>query len=109
MPPCLTLSLTKVCIKGKVEKFRERSSALPYTGAVVAIEKEAFGSPSTTVPTETFEIINRISNYGWYFFEYFPLKVTVKIDFKTKSIQIAKSDKKTIKAFSLDWIGRYLK
>ena len=40
----------KVCIKGKVEQSRERSSALPYTYlGVVAIEKGAFWSPSTTV------------------------------------------------------------
>ena len=37
----------KVKIKGKVEQSRESRSALP--SAVVAIEKEAFGSPSTTV------------------------------------------------------------
>ena len=37
----------KVCIKGKVEQLRERSSALPYT-CVVAIEKVAFWTPSTT-------------------------------------------------------------
>ena len=34
----------KVHIKGKVEQFKERSSALPYT-CVVAIEKGAFWSP----------------------------------------------------------------
>ena len=37
----------KVRIKGNVEQYRERSSALPY--AVVAIEKGAFESHSTTV------------------------------------------------------------
>ena len=37
----------KVSIKGKVEQFRERSSA--PTLSVVAIEKGAFWSPSTTV------------------------------------------------------------
>ena len=37
----------KVCFKGKVEQSRERSSTLPYS--VVAIEKKAFWSPSTTV------------------------------------------------------------
>ena len=38
----------KIRIKGKVEKSREWSSALPYTSVwVVAIEKETFGSPST--------------------------------------------------------------
>ena len=42
----------KVRIKGKMEQSRERSSAF----GVVAIEKGAFGSPSTTVTyfTSTF-------------------------------------------------------
>ena len=39
----------KVRIKGKVEQLRERSSALPYTSAIVAIEKGAFWLLSTTV------------------------------------------------------------
>ena len=39
----------KVHIKGKVEQSTERSGALPYTSVVVAIEKGAFWSPSTTV------------------------------------------------------------
>ena len=43
----------KVRIKGKVEQSRERSSALPLHLGVVAIEKEAFGSPSTTVANFT--------------------------------------------------------
>ncbi len=38
----------KVSIKGKVEQSKEKNSALPYTADVVAIEKGAFGSPSTT-------------------------------------------------------------
>ena len=38
----------KVRIKGKGEQSRERGSVLPNIG-VVAIEKRAFGSPSTTV------------------------------------------------------------
>ena len=37
----------KVCIKGKVEQFWERSSALPLHVGIVAIEKGAFWSPST--------------------------------------------------------------
>ena len=37
----------KVWIKGKVEQSKEWSSALPYTSSIVAIEKRAFGSPST--------------------------------------------------------------
>ena len=43
----------KVCIKGKVEWSRERSSALPQRLGVVATEKGAFGSPSTTVANLT--------------------------------------------------------
>ena len=43
----------KVRIKGKVEESRERSTVLPYF-SVVAIEKEAFVSPSTTVTNFTF-------------------------------------------------------
>ena len=39
----------KVCIKGKVEQSRERNSAILQLGGVVAIEKGAFGSTSTTV------------------------------------------------------------
>ena len=39
----------KVCIKGKVEQTRERSSTL----GVVAIEKGAFWSPLTTVANFT--------------------------------------------------------
>ena len=37
----------KVRIKGKVEQSRDRSSALPCSLGVVAIEKRAFWSPST--------------------------------------------------------------
>ena len=36
----------KVRIKGKVEQSRKRSSALPYTPVVVAIEKGAFWLPT---------------------------------------------------------------
>ena len=50
MPPCLTLSIR---LKGKVEQSKERSSAFPYTLGVVAIEKGAFGSPSTKVANFT--------------------------------------------------------
>ena len=42
----------KVCIKSKVEQSRERSSAPLHLG-VVAIEKRAFLSPSTTVANFT--------------------------------------------------------
>ena len=39
-----------------MEQSREWSSALPYT-CVVAIEKEAFGSPSTKVADFTYLVI----------------------------------------------------
>ena len=41
----------KVRFKGKVEQW---SRTLPYTPGVVAIEKGAFGSPSTMVANFTF-------------------------------------------------------
>ena len=45
----------KVCIKGKVEQSRERSSVLPYIYlSGVAIEKGALWSPSTTVANFTY-------------------------------------------------------
>ena len=47
----------KVRIKGKVEQSRERSSALPLHLGVVAIEKGAFGSPSTMVAYFTLLIL----------------------------------------------------
>ena len=47
----------KVRIKGKVEQFRERSSALPYTPSVEAIEKGAFWLPSSKVGNFTDEVI----------------------------------------------------
>ena len=50
----------KVWIKGKVEQSRERSSAPLHLG-VVAIEKEAFGSPSTLVANFTFTFYIKIS------------------------------------------------
>ena len=45
----------KVRIKSKVEQSREWSCTLPYT--LVAIEKGAFGSPSTKVTNFPFFII----------------------------------------------------
>ena len=47
----------KVRIKGKVELSMEKSSALPLHFSVVAIEKRAFGLPSTTVANFTFKYI----------------------------------------------------
>ena len=46
----------KVCIKGKVEQPRERSSAPLHLG-VVSIEKGYFGWPSTTVANFTFYLL----------------------------------------------------
>ena len=43
----------KLRIKGKVEQFRERSKHPPLHLGVVAIEKGAFGPPSTTVANFT--------------------------------------------------------
>ena len=51
MPPCLTSGTIRVRIKGKVEQSREWSSAPPQHLSVVALEKRAFWSPSTTLPT----------------------------------------------------------
>ena len=62
----------KVRIKGKVEQFREWSSALPLHLGVVAIEKETLGSPSTKVAYFTyfyyylFETIPLCANYSYY-------------------------------------------
>ena len=44
----------KVWFKGKVEQSREWSSAPPLHLGVVAIEKGAFGSPSTMVANFTY-------------------------------------------------------
>ena len=44
----------KVCIEGKVKKSGGRSSALLLHLSVVAIEKEAFGSPLITVANFTY-------------------------------------------------------
>ena len=49
----LNIQHSKVRIKGKVKQSRERSSAPLHLG-VVAIEKGAFWSPSTTVANFTF-------------------------------------------------------
>ena len=51
----------KVRIKGKVEQSREKSSILSLHLGVVAIEKGAFGSPSTTVVNFTLLIYS----YFW--------------------------------------------
>ena len=50
----------KVRIKGKVEQSREWSSALPLHLGVVAMEKGAFGSPSTKVANFTYSLYSYI-------------------------------------------------
>ena len=55
MPPCITQHY-KVWIEGRVEQSRERSSAHPIHLGVVAIEKGAFGSPSTIVAYFTYSL-----------------------------------------------------
>ena len=56
----------KVRIKGKVEKSWERSSALLLYLSVVAIEKGAFRSPSTTVTKFTYFLIMDIWWQAFY-------------------------------------------
>ena len=65
--PLLNIQQCKVRIKGKVGQSRESSSALLYTLGVVAIEKGAFWSPSTTVANFTtfLESIPFFSLSGW--------------------------------------------
>ena len=41
----------KVCIKGKVEKSRERSSALPDTSVYSLLKRETSGRPRLQSPT----------------------------------------------------------
>ena len=53
----------KVRIKGKVGQSRERSSKPSLNLGVVAIEKGAFGSPSTMVANFTYLLYN-CSNCG---------------------------------------------
>ena len=57
----------KVRIKGKVEQCRERSSAPLHLG-VVAIEKGAFGSPSTMVTNFTY-YESKVLQYSGMFVE----------------------------------------
>ena len=52
-PSLLNIQQYKVGIKGKEEQSRERNSALPLHLGVVAIEKGAFGSPSTKIANFT--------------------------------------------------------
>ena len=49
----------KVCIKGKVEQSRERSSALPYTSVLELLKREPSGRPRPWSPTFYF-----IDRYG---------------------------------------------
>ena len=58
----------KVRIKGKVEQFRERRSALPYTLVSKLSKREPFGSLLTTVANFTFYWgLYKIWNYFNYF------------------------------------------
>ena len=66
----------KVHIEGKVEQSRERSSALPLHLGVVAIEKGAFWSPSTTVANFTFISCNDKQK---------PVQMLIKKIWKTQS------------------------
>ena len=52
--PLLNTLQYKVCIKGKVEQSREGSSTFPIHLGVVAVEKGAVESPSTTVTNITY-------------------------------------------------------
>ena len=40
-----------VCIKGKVEQSKERSSALPYTSVLWPLKRESSGRPRLQSPT----------------------------------------------------------
>ena len=53
----------KVRMKGKVEQSRERSTTLHLHLSVVAIEKGAFWSPSTTVANFTFTYLFMSDNW----------------------------------------------
>ena len=52
----------KIRIKGKLEQFKERNSALPYTPGVVAFEKGSFEAPSTMVANFTFTSITLLES-----------------------------------------------
>ena len=54
----------KVRIKGKVKQSSERSSTFPIYLGVVAIEKGAFGSPSTKVTNFIYFIYTKDSKNG---------------------------------------------
>ena len=57
MPPCLTLSIIKVRIKGKVEQSRERSRAHPLYLGVVSYRKGSLRVP-----------LDYINYYHYYYF-----------------------------------------
>ena len=81
----------KVRIKGKVEQFMERCSALPIHLGVVATEKGALGSPLTKgrqllliIVVVTFILFLFIHSYSFYFFlfvclSYWPLYLDVTV------------------------------
>ena len=49
----------KVCIKGKVEKSRERSSALPDTSVYSLLKRETSGRPRLRSPTLLLLLLDR--------------------------------------------------
>ena len=59
----LNMQHYKAWIKGKVKQSKERSSAPPLHLSVVAIEKGAFMSPSTTVTN--FTLLLYVCKYMW--------------------------------------------
>ena len=54
MPPCLTLSIIKIQIKGKVQQSRERNRAFPYTSVVQLLKRKPSGRPRLRSPTFLF-------------------------------------------------------
>ena len=53
----------KVCIKGKVEQSKERSSAFLYTSVLKLLKREPSGRPQLQSPTQLITVCNLIQNY----------------------------------------------
>ena len=68
----------KLRIMGKVEQSLEYSSALPYTFGVVAIEKVAFGLPSTK--SLTYILTDEVRTVMHFVIEQRRLKRFLRID-----------------------------
>ena len=60
----LNIQQYKVRIEGKVEQFRKRSRGPPLHFGVVAIEKGAFWSPSTTVANKHTLYLEHMHGHG---------------------------------------------